>query len=263
MINDFKDGAFHVLFVTTPARLGTARFVAYFAQAQIDQIRLKFVLKRREPTQERDAQGRLAMSWGPSCSEEAFEKGARALVQSGREAWINIEGELRPMDIKLLQEEPSLGAIVSGHELSPQEARSIIEKLPQSSPLMLALENESMMLSGSSFIDSGRLTGLVVGTSYFSESSKIYDQMGLEKYRSLMRGLAKRAALRGARPYTTSNYCTFDPAGVGDKNKSFVAEQVDFVSGHEGWGSITRFYSHLDVAQKARLNWFENKREPR
>ena len=131
-------------------------------------------------------------------------------------------------------------------------ARDILARLPVATKVILALENEAMIIAGGRLIASGRLDGLVIGTSYLSESSKIYDQMGLEKYRLLMRGLGKKAASSGVRPYTTSNYCTFETSGIGDKNKAFVAEQVDFVSSQGAWGSLTRFYSHLDVAQKAR-----------
>jgi hypothetical protein len=246
------DGLFHVLFVTTPARLETPRFGAYFARARLPGLALKFVLKRREPKAARDEQGRPLMSWTPSCSEEDFEKGAQALVGSGRDAWINIEGILRPLDEALLARHASLGALVSGHELTPQAALETLERLPAGARKILALENEAMLLAGAKLMERVALDGLVIGASYLSESSKVYDQMGLERYRLLMRGLGKRAAALGSRPYTTSNYCTFEASGVGDKNKDFVAEQVDFVSKQGAWGSLTRFYSHLDVAQLSR-----------
>lgn len=247
-----SDGLFHVLFVTTPARMLTPRFKAYFAGAALPSISLKFVLKRREPKQERDERGGVSMGWTERCSEEEFAAGARALAASQQSAWINVEGELRPLDLELLAEMPELGAVVSGHGMSPAQAWDILAKIPAGAKIVLALENEEMIVAGGRFIASGRLDGLVIGTSYLSESSKIYDQMGLEKYRLLMRGLGKKAASSGVRPYTTSNYCTFEASGLGDKNKSFVAEQVDFVSSQGAWGSLTRFYSHLDVAQKAR-----------
>lgn len=246
------DGLFHVLFVTTPSRIGTPRFAAYFNKASLAGIRLKFVLKRREPKQLRDEQGGATMGWTERCSEEDFSAAAKALAASGESAWINVEGELRPLDEQLLSDEPRLGALVSGHELTPEQARDIMARIPAETRIILALENEAMIIGGGRLIASGRLDGLVIGTSYLSESSKIYDQMGLEKYRMLMRGLGKKAAASGARPYTTSSYCTFEPSGIGDKNKSFVAQQVDFVSRQGAWGSITRFYSHLDVAQKTR-----------
>lgn len=253
MRNSLDDGLFHVIFVTTPHRLASPKFKTYFEKAQIDALSLKHVLKRREPKQLVDEHGIVSMGWGPSCSEEDFAQAARALACQAASPWINVEGILSDRDKTLISSLPSLGVVVSGHELDAVAALAILGQIPHSNPVMLALENETMLLAGPEILAGRRLDGLVIGTSYLSESSKMYDQMGLDKYRSLMRGVAKRAASVGVRPYTTSNYCTFEATGMGDKNKDFVADQVGYVSKHGSWGAITRVYAHLDVAQSARM----------
>lgn len=242
---------FNVLFMTTPNRMGTPRFPAYFARAQLDSFHLRLVLKRREPSRIMGEGGQWKMGWGPSCSELEFEQAARMLRVRAHSAWINAEGGLRDLDEKLALELPGLGVLLSGHELDPDQTEKSLAALPAATPVMLALESEAMMLAGPRLLSVRPLAGLVIGSSYLSESSKMYDQMGLAKYRSLLRGLAKRAEAVGCRPYTSSNYCTFETTGVGDKSKDFVFEQMEFVSRHTGWGIITRFYSHLDVGHRA------------
>jgi hypothetical protein len=249
-----NDDLFHVLFVTTPSRLATPRFNAFFSKGAPAELELQYILKRREPVSVRDASGHMGMGWGPVCSESEFEAGCERLISMfPSSAWINVDTELAGLDSILLARHEKLGLLLSGHDMSPERAKKALDTVPEGTPIILALENEAMLLAGPSLLIHRSLQGLAIGTSYLSESSKMYDQLGLDKYRSLMRGLAKRAAAMGCRPYTTSNYCTFEPSGVGDKNKDFVSEQVDFVSQYAGWGSLTRFYSHLEVAKKTRL----------
>lgn len=262
-MRQLDDGLFHVLFVTTPSRARTPRFSAYFDKGVPSELSVMPVLKRREPASLTDAGGNRAMGWGPWCSEEDFEAGCLQLLGRFPAAtWINVEGEPRAADLRLLHGNPGLGMVLSGEGMDPGQAERALSGAPAANPIILALENEAMMLAGPRLLEVRELAGLAIGTSYLSESSRIYDQMGLAKYRSLMRGLAKRAAARGCRPFTTSNYCTFELSGQGDKNKAFVSEQVDFISQYPGWGSLTRFYSHLDVAQKARLGKRHEKKEP-
>lgn len=243
-----KPELFDMLFVTTPKRVRTPRFSAYFARAGLDSISLSLVLKRREPTRARGVDGAESMGWGPSCTEPEFAAAVGELKGRARRCWINVEAEPRELDIQLLAS-GGVGALLSGPDLTPEQALRVHKELPAGAPMSLALENEAMLSAASRLLDQIPLRALVVGTSYLSESSKMYDQMGLDRYRALMRGACKKAASLGARPYTTSNYCTFEPTGAGDRSKDFVAEQVEFVSARPGWGSITRFYSHLDVVQ--------------
>lgn len=253
-MNHLNDGLFHVLFVTTPSRALTPRFSAYFDKGVPSELSVMHVLKRREPVSQRDEAGSMVMGWGTSCTEADFEAGCLQLLKKfPATTWINVESELRAVDIRLLNEHSELGVLLSGHEMTAEQAMQALDQVPASNPIILALESESMMLAGARLLEWRKLAGLAIGTSYLSESSRLYDQMGLSKYRSLMRGLAKRAAAMGCRPFTTSNYCTFEISGLGDKSKVFVSEQVDFISQYPGWGSLTRFYSHLDIAQKTRL----------
>lgn len=247
-IDDTGPELFHTLFVTTPKRVHSPRFSAYFARAKLDSFALSLVLKRREPSRVRGPDGMERMGWGASCSESEFAEAAADLRGRARSLWINIENEPCELDLQLLAE-GGLGALLSGPELDPLHTVELARKLAATAPLILALENEAMLSRASRLLDQLPLAGLVVGSSYLSESSKMYDQMGLERYRALMRGACKKAVNLGVRPYTTSSYCTFEPTGVGDKSKGFVAEQVGFVRARSRWGSITRFYSHLDTAQ--------------
>lgn len=247
-MHDPNPQLFHTLFVTIPKRVKSQKFSVYFANAKLDSMALELVLKRREPSRERGPDGVERMGWGASCSEPEFAAAASDLHARARSFWINIENEPRELDLKLLAE-GGVGALLSGADLDPRHVVEVARACAASAPLILALENEAMLSGASRLLEQLPLAGLVVGSSYLSESSKMYDQMGLERYRALMRGACKKAGSLGVRPYTTSNYCTFEPTGSGDKSKDFVAEQVGFVRSRTGWGSITRFYSHLGTAQ--------------
>lgn len=243
---------FDVVFVTTPARTRTPRFEAFFKDAELAGIRLTFCLKRREPLMGKDENGVAKMGWGPSCSQEEFEEAAAALCARRERVCVNIENEMSEGDELILKSLPECGALMSGTELTLERAVAGLEFVRGRSIRMAALETERMVLSGAELLKRAELSGLIIGSSYLSESSQMYDQLGLDRYRSLLRGLAKKAASLGVRPYSTSNYCTFEPNGLGDKSPGFVQEQVEFLSQYSGWGSITRFYSHLKIAQKTR-----------
>lgn len=257
-MNDRAQDKLTLFFVTTPGRMRTARFGAFFDkvdQGSLPHLSVPLVLKRREPLPIKNADGSASMGWTERCSEEDFLACAPRLASWGAGAWINIEGEIREADLRMLREDPNLGAIVSGHELTPDKATELLLALPPGSKAAFACENLDMLLGGAKILGAlqGRLPAhIVIGSSYLSESSKIYDEMGLEKFRSLMRGLGKAAAALHVTPITTTNYCTFESSGAGDKSKAFVAEQVRYVSRFEGWNTITRFYSHLETSNETR-----------
>jgi hypothetical protein len=67
--------------------------------------------------------------------------------------------------------------------------------------------------------------------------------------RALRGRLSKLAKRNNVITISTSNYCTFEESGAGDKNLSFVREQLEYAHVN-GLGSITRFYLHVTVAQR-------------
>lgn len=248
---------FDVVFVTTPARVRTPRFKAFFdqesARARLQGIGLVFCLKRREPKMGKDELGAAKMGWTPACSQEEFASAAEVLTQTQRRVCLNVEDELSDGDREILTALPGCGVLMSGTALTESSALEGLRWAGEREVRMIALETQSMLLSGASVLAGASLTGLIIGSSYLSEHSQMYDQLGLARYRSLMRALALKAEGMGVRPYTTSNYCTFELSGAGDKNPAFVQEQVDFLARYPRWGSLTRFYTHLEIARDARL----------
>lgn len=243
---------FDVVFVTTPARVMTPRFSAFFRDEALPGIRLTFCLKRREPLMGKDESGAPRMGWTERCSQEQFARAAEKLCAERERVCLNIEDGLSSQDEEILSALPECGALVSGTALTMEGALAAMERVKGRSVRMIGLETEGMILQGAKLLRQADLTGLVVGSSYLSESSQLYDQLGLDRYRSLLRGLGRAAQERGVQPFSTSNYCTFEPNGLGDKSRAFVSEQVEFLTKGGEWGSITRFYSHLKIAQKTR-----------
>lgn len=246
---------FEVIFVTTPARVKTLRFKSYFEKAQIDQVKLIFCLKRREPKMGKDAMGHPLMGWTESCTPEEFEEAAAILCAQKEKVCINVENEITDHDRLVLKANPKLGLLMSGTGLSIENALAGINEAKGRDIRFVALETEALILSGPELLDQHVLTGLVIGTSYLSESSQMYDQLGFDRYRALMRSLSKKAASMGVTPYSTGSYCTFEPTGLGDKSKDYVKEQVEFLLQYKTWGSITRYYNHLDTVNQTNVDW--------
>lgn len=249
--------AFEVVFVTTPARVATPRFEAFFNQAELPGIRLTMCLKRREPLMGKDESGAPRMGWTERCSQEEFARAAERLCARYPRVCINIEDRMSEQDEAILSALPACGALISGAGLTADEAARAMRRVAGRGARLIALETEELLLQGARMLAQNDVTGLVIGSSYLSESSQMYDQMGLERYRALLRGLGRKAQEAGVQPFSTSSYCTFEPSGAGDKSRAFVAEQVEFLTKAGAWGSITRFYSHLKIAQSARESFGE------
>ena len=239
---------------TTPARVSTARFASFFSKP-LPHVATPLILKRREPKPERDAQANPFMGWTPSCSDADFESATAILGGWPSGLWLNIENAISESDKAAFLLAPKAGALLSGPELDPDSAAEAWSALPLGRPNIIALENEALVVGAPKLLE--RLCrvqtpwGVIIGSSYLSEASKMYDQMGLDKYRSLMRVAGKAALSHGSYPISTSNYCTFEATGAGDKNKAFARAQIDYVFGLGRWGCLSRFYHHLELADLA------------
>ena len=235
---------------TTPARTNTFRFKSFFS-TPLQHVDIPLILKRREPKLEHDTQGHPVMGWTTSCTDQDFEQATRKLSDWRSGFWINIEYNPLPSDLLCLKQ-AKVSALLSGADLTPQLAIEAWKKLPVGRKHIIALENEAMILRAPQLLDALTLIeppwGVIIGSSYLSESSKMYDQMGLDRYRSMMRFAGKYAKTKGIKPISTSNYCTFEQTGIGDKNKEFSRAQIDYVFRLGNWGCLSRFYHHLTLA---------------
>ncbi len=245
-----------MIFTTTPNRVKTPKFGKFFgtsARDTLPEIDLSACLKRREPKADPLDPSGIRVIPGDECSQEEFMRGAALLLGKGfGKTLINAENEWRDREDEILSLPPEAGVLISGSELTADSALEMLGRC-RGRIRFLALENEEALLAGARLIREERPDGLVIGSSYLSESSRLYDTLGLERYRSLLRALGSSAAREGIEVYTTSNYCTFDPAGKGDRNESFVKEQVQFISERGDWGSITRYYAHLQWVREQRI----------
>lgn len=244
-----NDSRFRMMFVTIPSRVGSTRFKSFYGKDDKKLVNIEFILKRREPKQIKSSTGEYVMGWTPSCSNEEFEEAIAMLLQSHRKLFINIEGFPSDFDLNLIDKYPSMGVVLSGHELDGDSALNALKSIRTSAGVILALENEQMLLAGSRLIESRLFEGLIIGSSYLSEYSRMYDQMGLERFRTLLRGLSKIAKRNNIIPISTSNYCTFEESGAGDKNLSFASDQIEYAHVN-GTGCLSRFYLHMTLAQR-------------
>lgn len=238
---------FKILFVTTPERVQSERFKSFFASPR-EGVSMEFCLKRREPTQIKQLDGSSKMGWTPEASDQELERALDRLLEDGKTVWLNVEETLRDQDLDLLHERKDLRALISGGTLTVETAKTIQEKLPKNRSWGIALENEAMLLSGQQWMGPG-LDAMVIGSSYLSEASQMYDQMGLMRYQAMLRGLMKKAAEKKIKVFSSGSYCTFEPTGKGDKNIDFVKGQIDFLLGRDGAGGITRYYKHVSASQ--------------
>lgn len=245
-----------VIFATTPKRVETPKFRKFFGEEgriAVPEIDLSICLKRREPKQDPDDAGRMRVIPGDECCQEDFLRAARALLGKGfARTLLNAENAWNDRENDLLLLPKEAGILVSGADLLPEAALEMLGR-SRGRQRFLALENEQALLAGAKIIREEKPDGLVIGSSYLSESSRMYDSLGLDRYRSLLKALGAKARKEGIEVYTTSSYCTFDPEGKGDKNKEFVQSQVEFVTERGNWGSITRYYSHLEWANSKRI----------
>lgn len=244
-----------VIFATTPKRVKTPKFRSFFQKAGLPEIELSVCLKRREPKSDPADPRGLRVVAGEECSQEDFLTGARELLAMGLpRLLVNAENQWGSREDELMELPKEMGALISGADLSPESAIEMLGKC-RGRRRFLALENEEALLAAGRILEAEKPDALVIGSSYLSESSRLYDSLGLDRYRSILKALGAKAGKAGIEVYTTSNYCTFDPSGKGDKNRDFVQEQVDFVTGRGDWGSITRYYSHLEWANARRAEF--------
>lgn len=254
------DSRFRMMFVTIPSRVGSARFQSFYGKNDKSLVNIEFILKRREPKQIKSSTGEYVMGWTPSCSDSEFEEAIAILLEKKRKVFINIEGSPSEFDLLLVDKYPSMGVVLSGHELGEDAALSALKSIRTGAGVILALENEPMLLAGSRLIESRLFEGLIVGSSYLSEYSRMYDQMGLERFRILLRGLSKIAKRNNVIPISTSNYCTFEESGAGDKNLRFAMDQIEYAHVN-GTGCLSRFYLHMALAQRVQEKFMGIKEE--
>lgn len=243
---------FNLIFVTIPSRiLKNDRYIRSIKEPW-SSTNLFPVLKRREPKKEANGE----MGWTELEDWSLTEAAALKLLKNNIKFTLNVEDCDSPNE-ELVQriKDWKCGWLVSGSNLTKERLKLWImwAKENKLEACWIGVENEEMfreLINDDFWTES--CSGLIIGSSYLSESSKMYDLWGLSKFRSMARALGKKYENK-CLIFSTSNYCTFEKTGAGDKSKEFVEEQLDFLKKYQ-WGSITRFYGHVKIVN----NFFES-----
>ncbi len=242
-----------IAFTLTGARGSAQRLVQKVAQAQLQDIDIIFIVKWRETVElESPNEDGSRIAWGPSSSVEQMQQTIQRILDIGLPAVLCVEQKLDAQSEQLLRTFPSLQCLVSGYDLSLENAQSAQAWCKEHQRIFwFAVESEKTFTFAHKVLRNGVSGSMIVGTSYLSENSKMYDTFGLAKYRMLLKALSKEADKHQVRTFSTSNYCTFDVQGKGDKRGDYVREQINYMLEHyPHWGMITKFLIHMQWTQR-------------
>lgn len=196
------------------------------------------------------------IEWTDQCS---FETMCKMIENVGEEVegFLTIEHTMTDVDVEILKKYPHLGVLLCGDSLTLDQTQECLRQIEDlGRKLLIALETDETLVWAKDLLRIGQLKnviGLVIGSSYLSENARVYELLGLERFRSILKVLVQEAARRDWQVLSCSNYCTFEPNGRGDRSKSFVEEQLDYmlsIGPHENTGWITRYIRHLDIVNK-------------
>lgn len=183
-----------------------------------------------------------------------MQKMIDSFYESEFDLFINAEDGLDNETKDLLIANKKLNLCLSGVNLKEEQVReALIWSEENNKKIILALESEQALVWFKSFLnkeDLKNVIALIVGSSYLSENAFIYESLGLERYRNILRALVRQMSKYDIEVISTSSYCTFEGLGRGDKSREFVISQIDYMLGlkSKNIGFITKFFWHIDFS---------------